>query len=442
MSEFDRLLTYVRIALLALVVLLALPIVGDYVTAPASVTPGTAERTDGSTVVTIDALGPGQIVTVGPNGGVLSRNRTFNIYHDVDPSPAGKRTVTYVASRGQLDASKCPTESKCMLNVVEQVNLTTGNVTRLYSRMSINTGSTQIHDVDRVNESVLLVANIIHPDSIYMVNTTTGERIWEWNVSAAYSPSTGGRHPSDWTHVNDVEYLPDGRVMANLRNQDQVVFVEPGRGLLENWTLGSDDNHSRLYEPHNPDYIPRERGGPAVLIGDSENNRIVEYQRSNGSWALSWRWQDARLSWPRDADRLPNGNTLIVDSHGQRLFEVNRTGAIVWSRPFPNGGYDAERLGTGAESAGGRSIRALRRSDATGVVRRGRVCAGPTNCLEHHLTGLFPSLVLHGFLFVLPDWVTPLGGAALLLQFLVVGSWGVVEVVVHRRQILDRLNTP
>jgi hypothetical protein len=433
----SRHLRYLRIGAIVLLVVLAVPVLSGAFTAPSSVDEITPNATDDVTVVTIDALGPSQIVAYGPDGEIIYQNRSYMVYHDVDPSPAGDRTVTYVASNGQLDADRCAGDSECMVNVIERVNLSTGNVTRLHTRYSKNTGSTQIHDVDRVNESVFLVGDIIYPDGVYMVNTTTGERIWTWNVSEAYEPESGGRYPNDWTHLNDVAYLEDGRVMANLRNQDQVVFIDPGEGLQENWTLGVDDDHGILYEQHNPDYIPADRGGPALVVADSENNRIVEYQRRDGEWERSWTWSDPGLAWPRDADRLPNGNTLIIDSHGQRLLEVNRSGAIVWEQSFPNGGYDIERLSTGDESTGGYSMQALREANESGSTTTvSQACATPVGCLEGALTSIAPSLVLHGLLFALPDWVTPLGGAALLVQALVAVVWAGVEVVTRRERVL------
>ncbi len=433
----SRHLRYLRIGALVLLVVLAVPVLSGAFTTPSSVDGITPNATDDVTVVTIDALGPSQIVAYGPDGDIIYQNRSYMVYHDVDPSPAGDRTVTYVASNGQLDADRCAGDSECMLNVIERVNLSTGNVTRLHTRYSKNTGSTQIHDVDRVNDSVFLVGDIIYPDGVYMVNTTTGERIWTWNVSEAYEPGSGGRYPNDWTHLNDVAYLDDGRVMANLRNQDQVVFIDPGEGVQENWTLGVDDDHGILYEQHNPDYVPAERGGPALVVADSENNRIVEYQRRDGEWERSWTWSDPELAWPRDADRLPNGNTLIIDSHGQRLLEVNRSGAIVWEQSFPNGGYDIERPSTGDESTGGRSIQALREAnDSDATASAGRGCETPVGCLEGALTSIAPSLVLHGLLFALPDWVTPLGGAALLVQALLVIVWAGIEVLARRKRVL------
>lgn len=160
--------------------------------------------------------------------------------------------------------------------------------------------------------------------------------------------------------------------MLSMRNMDEVVFVEPGEGVDESWTLGDDGDHSILYEQHNPDYLPRERGGPAIVMSDSENNRVQEFRREDGAWTRTWQWRDARLQWPRDADRLPNGHTLIVDSHGDRVLELDRKGAIVWNVTFGMP-YDAERLGTGSESTGRPSWERIYGQEASVDTRRSAV---------------------------------------------------------------------
>ncbi len=427
----------------------------------------TPDAADPVVVAAIDGVGPGQIVAYDADGQVAYHDNSLWLYHDVDPSPAGAHTVTYVAS-DLVDSDSCATE-ECVRNVIERANLSTGEVTRLASWDESRNGSVQIHDIERLEESVFLIADISYPDRVYAVNVTTGETRWEWRVAEAYDTDSGGAYPSDWTHVNDVEVLSDGRVMINLRNQDQVVFLRPEEGIQHNWTLGSDDDHGTLYEPHNPDYIPESRGGPAVLVADSENNRLVEYQRENGSWTRTWHWQDTRLQWPRDADRLPSGRTLVADSHGKRMLSVAPSGRIVWSREFPPGSYDVELLGTGAESTGGASASVLslqsrwpataisdsqqpmeratirpslsddtsaRAANATtavsdGSTRHGDGAALNPAALRHRVVSLVPPLVLHGLLWALPPWATAGDATLLLATGIVTGGWFVVEAVLR-----------
>ena len=352
-----------------------------------------------------------ELVAFAPNGSVLYYNSTHNRYWDVDPSPLGARTVLYTAS-DHLNRSACNATTPCTRNVVERVNLTTGAVTRLYSRITPYKHSTRWHDVDRLDGSRFVVADI-HRDRVFVVDADTGLVEWSWNAQSAFPIGGGGPFPRDWTHLNDVDVLDDGRFMISLRNQDQVVFVDPETGYQANWTLGSEDDYDVLYEQHNPDYIPVARGGPAVLVADSENNRVVEYGRDDGTWNRTWEWSDGEMQWPRDADRLPDGHTLITDSNGNRVFEVDRNGEIVWrvDVAFP---YEAERLGTGDGSANGSSAASLglpsvnrttaeNASGEDGAERRSSVFPP----VVPDLVQLLPGTTGNAVAYVLPFWMGP-----------------------------------
>jgi len=349
-----------------------------------------------------------------PDGSVLYYNDSHTRYWDVDPVPETRTTVEYMFA-DHLEPSNCPDTSNvaqrrvdkdvwkeyeaarstnaCTRNGYERVNLTTGEVTRVWSEPTPGKEATRYHDADRLNETHLAVADI-YLDRAFVVNTTSGQTEWTWNASSAFPEETGGPYPEDWTHINDIEVLDDGRLMVSVRNQDRVVFLNRN-GLIDAWTLGEEDNYSILYEQHNPDYIPTERGGPAVLVGDSENNRVVEYQRTGDSWEQSWVWQDARMQWPRDADRLPNGHTLITDSNGNRVFEVDEQGEVVWSVniAFP---YEAERLGTGDESAGGPSA-----TQVNSVSRMGSLSDRVLLFVKQFVPGKY----LNGLIYVTPVWM-------------------------------------
>lgn len=421
----------VRLVLAALVLSSSLVAFYGLATADAHASPAVGDELapprEGVTVITTDSntwLGresdsprsKAEILALGPDGRVVYYNDSHTRYWDVDPVPGTAMTVEYVYA----DHLSCG-ETACTRNGVERVNLSTGEVTAVYSRITAGKHSTRWHDVDRLDGAHLLVADIAH-DEAFVVNTTAGVRTWTWNAQSAFDPRrSGGPFPEDWTHLNDVEAVGDGRVMLSLRNHDRVVFVDREGGYQPNWTLGSEDEYGTLYEQHNPDYIPGSAGGPAVLVSDSENGRLVEYQYEGGDWQRTWTWTDDRLQWPRDADRLPNGHTLVTDSNGDRVFEVGRDGEVVWSVDvaFP---YEAERLSTGDESTGGPSAR---RADLASRTAGGRSAekkgGGPT------LDSVLEGPLVNGVVYVLPVWV----GATELLALTVCGSvllvWGAVE---------------
>jgi hypothetical protein len=439
---------FVRLVAVVVVVLSMATIGYGYTTTETTAAAGAEEQVDGAatnkqaveprdniTVVATDSNtwlgekseGPranAELIAFAPNGSILYYNDSHTRYWDVDPVQGTKATVEYVYAQ-HLNESQCGGETVCTRNGVERVNLTTGELTEVYSAITPGKHSTRWHDVDRLDEDTLVVADIAE-DRVYAVNTTTELIEWEWEARSDFPPESGGPYPEDWTHLNDVEILKDGRIMVSLRNHDQVVFLDRETGLQEDWTLGSDDNHSVLYEQHNPDYMPESEGGPAVIVADSERNRVVEYTREDDSWSKNWQWSDDRLQWPRDADRLPNGHTLITDSNGNRVFEIDENGEKVWSVDvaFP---YEAERLGTGDESTGGSPMEGDAPSGTDAGDGESTATGGESESSGEGSSGLVGPK-LNAVMYVLPVWMGIPQLLALIALCLTVVGWVALEL--------------
>ncbi|MFB6087639.1 MAG: hypothetical protein ABEJ85_03885, partial [Haloarculaceae archaeon] len=170
--------------------------------------------------------------------------------------------------------------------------------------------------------------------------------------------------------------IGDGRFLVSVRNANQLVVVGRGSGVvrvINADTEGSSDESctktgqladfdgdgdvrcgdpSVINHQHNPQWL----GPGAVLVADSDNDRVVELHRTEGGdWEPAWILRSAGgigLHWPRDADRLPNGHTLVTDSLNERVFEVDGDGNVVWSVGTERIPYEADRLPIG-EYAGG-----------------------------------------------------------------------------------------
>jgi len=66
---------------------------------------------------------------------------------------------------------------------------------------------------------------------VFVVDTEMGIVEWLWDAYGEF-PLAGGRaYLCDWAHINDVSLLDDGRVMISLRNQSQVMFIDPATGV-------------------------------------------------------------------------------------------------------------------------------------------------------------------------------------------------------------------
>lgn len=422
-----------------------------------------------------DPRAEAEIVAYDHNGSVIYYNDTHDRYWDVDPSPKGEMTVEYVAS-DQLNGSACeldasdrngpdpaPTdqdtntddadtdtggdtdpartdeaveENACTRAVIERLNLSTGVVTPIYEEVAPSDALDPWRDADRINNTHYAVADMAR-NQVFGVDTRTGEYTWEWYASTTFAFDTGGNYLQDWTHMNGVEVLPDGRIMASVRNHDRVVFLDPERpperAVVAGWTLG-EDNHTVLREQYGPDYVPPANGGPAVVVADAGNDRVVEYQRRNGTWVRTWEWTDGPLQWPRDADRLLNGHTLVTDTNGDRVVEVDRTGAVVWnvSVGLP---YDAERIETGPKRTDGPSatrIVAGRSGDGADGAALTAEPNGTNTSVAARITGTIeqwvPKPVVTGMLYVSPLWVDVLDLLALCVLVVTALCWLVAEL--------------
>ena len=381
-----------------------------------------APPTNGTTVVTTQKYRHNFIVAFSPDGRVRYFDDSLDRYHDVDPVPNRSHTVEFVGAEYDGDTTT---------EVVRRVNLTTGESTKIYRYAVPRTDRPhRWHDVDRVGPDRLAVADIAR-DSIFVVDTTTGERTYEWSAQSAYDLESGGSFPHDWTHLNDVESLPDGRYMVSLRNQDSVVFVEPGSGVDPAWTLGADDEYRILNEQHNPDYIPA-GDRPAVLVADSQNDRVVEYRRHGGSWVRTWTWTDSAMAWPRDADRLPNGNTLVGDTNSGRVLEIDTDGDVVWAIDGV-GVYDVERIGMSELTTEPAP------ADRLGIENQSSA-GDTTSPVTRRTAAPVPPVLRNSVGFVSPLWLSTLGRAAAVTAVVSV-VLAVAVVAGHRLYRYWRLRT-
>ncbi|MGM0591287.1 MAG: arylsulfotransferase (asst), partial [Halobacteriota archaeon] len=108
---------------------------------------------------------------------------------------------------------------------------------------------------------------------------------------------------------------------------------------------------------------------------------------------------------------------LITDSNGDRVLEVDRSGDVVWTATvgFP---YEAERLGTGDESAGGDS------ADALGLPTR---TVDEDDSLTALVETALPPTVVNAVAYLLPRWVGVVEAAATVSLVVSVLGWTALE---------------
>ena len=228
-----------------------------------------------------------------------------------------------------------------------------------------------IQDFDHEKPNYGVVAD--HPGRIDL-NYALAERFCEWNGNL-------------WAHPNALDYNAElDQIMITLKGFGEIWIIDhstsakeargsvggnAGRGgdLLYRWgnprAYGAGTPaDQRLFFPHAAHWIPEGSPGTGnVLIFNNGGSDVPGFNRSYSSvdeFALPYDGYNYRLDagaaygpneviWTYTADppesfyafhgsnaqRLPNGNTLITDAPAGRIFEVTRNGRTVWKFAHP-----------------------------------------------------------------------------------------------------------
>lgn len=251
--------------------------------------------------------------------------------------------------------------------------------------------------IARGRDPALLPHDAFWSEKLVEIDPRTDRVVWEWRVwdhlvqdrdpdlpdfgVVADSPGRmdvnfpGG--PRDWLHANAVQYDPDlDQIVVSLRRPSEIWVIDhstttreargPAGDLLFRW--GNPAVYHRgtpadrqLFDQHDAGWIGAGLPGAGnILVFNNGDQGVREYttvdeitpvvdgtryaRADDGTFLperLSTvyptspdheRWWSAAIS---GAQRLPNGNTLIVDGPVGRLFEVSASGQKVWEYVNP-----------------------------------------------------------------------------------------------------------
>jgi hypothetical protein len=181
-------------------------------------------------------------------------------------------------------------------------------------------------------------------DAPYLVEMTTdGKLVWEWrsweHLDPVGDPITAVQDDRDvWTVANGVSEMPDGNLLLSFRDISTVVMINRETSEIY-WKLGAPPL-SGQHAPHMlaNGHILLFDNGPHRLDQSFPHSRVLEIDPA--AKEIVWKFQETRVAdffSPRlsNAQRLPNGNTLINEGWFGRFFEVTPDGDIVWEYVNP-----------------------------------------------------------------------------------------------------------
>lgn len=156
----------------------------------------------------------------------------------------------------------------------------------------------------------------------------------------------------DIMHNNTIELLDRdipglgsaGDILLSVREMNLIGVLDPDKGHLV-WNWGPD----QISKQHRPTVLANDN----ILLFDNGRNsgfsRILEVEPSSKRIVWSYNSDGSKNFFTSIAgacQRLPNGNTLITETNGGRVFEITTDGKIVWQYLNPNVNKDTDRRET------------------------------------------------------------------------------------------------
>ena len=185
------------------------------------------------------------------------------------------------------------------------------------------------HDAFRLGNGNTLIVDT-GEDRIIEISKT-GKIRWELNAKAASTELALQRPVKATKLINGHILIADQghHRVFEINSLDKIVWQY---GILN--SVGTTDG--RLYNPSDVQRLPNKH----TLITDTDNHRVIEldeedkiiwqYGNKDNKLGSGYGTNKNELNSPTQAMRLPNNNTLIVDSGNSRVIEVNSDKHILW----------------------------------------------------------------------------------------------------------------
>jgi hypothetical protein len=196
------------------------------------------------------------------------------------------------------------------------------------------------HDADRLSNGNTLIAfgaqDTKNDAQVKEVNPS-GDIVWSWCAKDIFDTAPYNSIINEgWTHTNAVTRLANGNTLVSLRNFNFIVEVDSEGNCVRKIGEGL------LTSQHDPAVLPN---GNLLVANHGRPHEALEIDANS---SIVWRFPiTGQSSAPvRDANRLPNGNTLIIAA--DRIIEVTNDKQVVWQFRLKTGFTDkltAQRQG-------------------------------------------------------------------------------------------------
>jgi len=197
-------------------------------------------------------------------------------------------------------------------------------------------------------------------DGIELVDPVTNEIIWTWNIFDHFRPEDFldipeagqqglSRMGVDWSHSNAITWDADRSIIwMSIRHFDRVIGIDyPSGEVVITLGKGGIGGPELMSHQHAVEIQP---DGSLMIWnnGNAHNPQVsrvrqFSFDETLGTHEILFDWVDEPPFFDSavgDANRLPNGNTLVTAGISGRTIELDPNGRIVWEISMGRGiGY-------------------------------------------------------------------------------------------------------
>lgn len=173
----------------------------------------------------------------------------------------------------------------------------------------------------------------------------SGNIIWEWKSWKHLDAKKNSIWPTveryQWAGANSVYEMQDGNILISFRRICTIAIINKKTGKIDwQWGLHEISNQNCAIQIENGNILVLDNGFHGEGI-HHPFSRILEFDFNTKKMIWDYRDRDNdNINFFSDfmssCQRLPNGNTLIVESSWGRIFEVTKSGEIVWEFVNPD----------------------------------------------------------------------------------------------------------
>ncbi len=179
------------------------------------------------------------------------------------------------------------------------------------------------HDADRLaNGNTIYVYgnNDTMNDAQVVEVNPQGVIAWSWYAKNYFDKAPyASINDQGWTHTNAVTRLNNGNTLISPRNFNMVIEINPNGEVIN--TIGE----NIMAEQHDPVLLSN---GHLLFANHTRPEKAVEIN-ADGDTVWEYAITSVQQFPVRDANRLPNGNTLITTT--TKIIEVTPAKEIVWT---------------------------------------------------------------------------------------------------------------